>query len=237
MAAALALGIEVLRDEPGHGTCRLTVAGEHLNQGLVTHGGVLFTLADTALGVAANPPGEPTWVGTGFSLRLFRAVVVGDTVVADARELHRSRRLVSYAVRLERDGALIGTMDAQLLAAREGGGGRPLGSVTLAPEPAAGPLARALLASAARGRAGAGRRAAGRRRGRPPVRFRGRSRLRLDPPGGARPRAGGRARPRRAGLTVAPSRRPGRALCGCRSPDRSPRRPLARCRRSRGRAR
>ncbi|HET8953140.1 MAG TPA: hypothetical protein VFN44_21635, partial [Solirubrobacteraceae bacterium] len=46
----------------------------------------------TALGLAANPPGEPTWVGTQFSLQLFRAVGVGDTVVADAREEHGSRR-------------------------------------------------------------------------------------------------------------------------------------------------
>ena len=85
MAAAVALGIEVVRDEPGHGTCRLTIAGEHLNQGLVAHGSVLFTLADTALGVAANPPGEPTWVGTQFSLQLFRAVAVCDSVVGEAR--------------------------------------------------------------------------------------------------------------------------------------------------------
>jgi acyl-CoA thioesterase len=148
MAAAVALGIEVVRDEPGRGTCRLTIRGEHLNQGLVAHGGVLFTLADTALGVAANPPGEPTWVGTGFSLQLFRAVGVGDTIVAEAREEHRSRRLVSYAVRLERDGALVGTMDAQLLAARDGGSGRERGEVAL--EPADGALAAALLASAER---------------------------------------------------------------------------------------
>jgi acyl-CoA thioesterase len=148
MAAAVALGIEVVRDEPGRGTCRLTIAGEHLNQGLVAHGGVLFTLADTALGIAANPPGVPTWVGTGFSLQLFRALAVGDTVVADAREEHRSRRLVSYAVRLEREGALVGTMNAQLLAAREGGPERAPGAVTL--EPADGALAAALLASAER---------------------------------------------------------------------------------------
>jgi acyl-CoA thioesterase len=148
MAAAVALGIEVLRDEPGRGSCRLTIAPEHLNQGLVTHGGVLFTLADTALGLAANPPGEPTWVGTQFSLQLFRAVGVGDTVVADAREEHGSRRLRSYAVRLERGGALIGTMDAQLLAARDGGPARGLGTVTV--HPAVGPLATALLAAAER---------------------------------------------------------------------------------------
>jgi len=73
MPAAVALGIEVVRDEPGRAVCRLVIAPSHLNQGLVAHGGVLFTLADTALGIAANPAGEPTWVGTQFSLQLVRA--------------------------------------------------------------------------------------------------------------------------------------------------------------------
>jgi hypothetical protein len=51
-------------------------------------------------------------------------------------------------VRLERDGALVGTMDAQLLAARDGGTGRERGELAL--EPADGALAAALLASAER---------------------------------------------------------------------------------------
>ena len=153
MPAAVALGIEVVRDEPGRAVCRLVIAPSHLNQGLVAHGGVLFTLADTALGIAANPAGEPTWVGTQFSLQLVRAAGVGDVIVADAREEHRSRRLASYAVRLERDGALAGTMTAQLLAAPLADG--PTGAITLEAEPPGSPLATALLASAAREDAGA----------------------------------------------------------------------------------
>jgi acyl-CoA thioesterase len=108
MPAAAELGIDVLED----GACRLAIGQRHLNEAGVAHGGVLFTLADTALGLAAGP----AWVGTQFSLQLFRGVRVGDVIVATAREEHRSRRVLSYAVRLERDGALVGTLDAQLLA-------------------------------------------------------------------------------------------------------------------------
>ncbi len=56
-----------------------------------------------------------------------RAAGVGDVIVADAREEHRSRRLVSCAVRLERDGVLAGTMTAQLLAAPVANG--PTGAI------------------------------------------------------------------------------------------------------------
>ncbi len=108
MPAAAELGIEVA----GEGVCRLAISERHLNEAGVAHGGVLFTLADTALGLCAGP----SWVGTQFSLQLLRAVRVGDVIEARATEEHRSRRLLSYAVRLERDGALVGTLSAQLLA-------------------------------------------------------------------------------------------------------------------------
>ena len=221
MPAAVALGIEVVRDEPGRAVCRLVIAPSHLNQGLVAHGGVLFTLADTALGIAANPAGEPTWVGTQFSLQLVRAAGVGDVIVADAREEHRSRRLASYAVRLERDGALAGTMTAQLLAAPVANG--PVGAITTEAEPPGSPLATALLASAAREDPDApdrGERAARGAGGRAAVRLH-RGRLRVDPPRRARPGRRRRATGARAGLTAGPSRRPALGRCGCRSRGRA----------------
>jgi acyl-CoA thioesterase len=122
MAAAEALGVEVVSERPGHAVCRLEVVAAHLNQAMVCHGGVLFTLADTALGLAANPPGEPTWAGTGFQLQLFRPVGVGDVVSAEAQEVNRSRQLLAYRATLRSGERLIGTLDAQLLQAV---GGRP----------------------------------------------------------------------------------------------------------------
>ncbi len=122
MAAAEALGVEVVSERRGHAVCRLEVGPQHLNQGMVCHGGVLFTLGDTALGLAANPPGEPTWAGTGFQLQLFRPVGVGDVVIAEAVEVNRSRQLLAYRSTLRCGERLVGTLDAQLLQAV---GGRP----------------------------------------------------------------------------------------------------------------
>ncbi len=118
MPAGELLGITIASIHPGQVACRLTITEEHLNQGLIGHGGVLFTLADTALGLAANPAGqETTWAGIGFSLQLYRAVGVSDTVCARAVIEHQTRNLTVCRVDLERedDTRRIGSMTAQML--------------------------------------------------------------------------------------------------------------------------
>ncbi|TCK25961.1 acyl-coenzyme A thioesterase PaaI-like protein [Pseudonocardia endophytica] len=126
MAAAELLGIELVTDTadatdaPDQVVCRLRIGESHLNQGLIGHGGVLFTLADTAVGLLANPPdlGE-TWVGTSFHVQLLRGAGLGDVVVATAVRESRSRRLQACTARLtrERDGAFLGTVGVQLIVA------------------------------------------------------------------------------------------------------------------------
>ncbi len=118
MSAGELLGITIASVRPGEVACRLTITEEHLNQGLITHGGVLFTLADTALGLAANPAGQATtWAGTGFSLHLYRAVRVGETVCAHAVVEHQTRNLTVCRVEIDREGDAqrIGILTAQLL--------------------------------------------------------------------------------------------------------------------------
>ena len=91
MPAAAELGVEVA----GEGVCRLAISERHLNEAGVAHGGVLFTLADTALGRR-----RPRWVGTQFPLQLLRAVRVGDVIgrgdrgapLAAAAQLRRAPR-------------------------------------------------------------------------------------------------------------------------------------------------
>ena len=120
MAAAELLGVELVSDSPDEVVCRLRVGESHLNQGLIGHGGVLFTLADTAVGLLANAPdlGE-SWVGTSFHVQLLRGAGLGDVVVAAARRESRSRRLQACTARLtrERDGAFLGTVGVQLVVA------------------------------------------------------------------------------------------------------------------------
>lgn len=154
MPAAEHLGIELVRDTPDEVICRLRIDDRHLNQGLIGHGGVLFALADTALGILTNPPElDRPWVGTSFSVQLFRGSAVGDEIRAIACRDHRSRSLQAVRATLEResDGAVLGSVTGQLLL---GPGPRP------APDGAPGPtlhradrsdpLLRALLSAARR---------------------------------------------------------------------------------------
>lgn len=56
-----ALGLRLLESEAGHAAVELQVQPAHLNATGVVHGGVLFTLADSAFAIAANNEGEARW--------------------------------------------------------------------------------------------------------------------------------------------------------------------------------
>ena len=154
MPAAEHLGIELVRDTPDEVICRLHIGDRHLNQGLIGHGGVLFMIADTALGLLTNPPDlDRPWVGTSFSVQLFRGAAVGDVVRAVARRDHRSRSLQAVRATLEReaDGVVLGAVTGQLLlgpAPRPAPDGTP--GPTLHRTDASDPLVRALIAAARR---------------------------------------------------------------------------------------
>jgi acyl-CoA thioesterase len=53
-AASRALGIEVAEVGPGHAVLDMTVRPEHLNGHGICHGGIIFTLADSAFAFACN---------------------------------------------------------------------------------------------------------------------------------------------------------------------------------------
>ena len=48
------LGMRLVADEPGRAVVELTVRPEHLNGHGITHGGIVFALADTAFAIACN---------------------------------------------------------------------------------------------------------------------------------------------------------------------------------------
>jgi phenylacetic acid degradation protein PaaD len=70
----------------------LTLAEEHLNFNGSCHGGVIFTLADTAFGLASNSHGAVA-AGIDAHITFQLPARVGDTLVAKASEVSRSRRL------------------------------------------------------------------------------------------------------------------------------------------------
>jgi LAO/AO transport system kinase len=91
------LGVQCTEAGPGHATTRLTLEGRHMNFNGNCHGGVIFTLADTAFGLAANGRGKVA-VGIDTHVTFQRAAQLGETLVARSIEVSRSRRLAVYRV-------------------------------------------------------------------------------------------------------------------------------------------
>ncbi len=77
---------------------RMVIGATHLNAAGLVHGGALFTLASFAFFAAVNAAGRLA-VGISMNLSCFKAVK-GGTLVAEATELARSRRLANCEVRV-----------------------------------------------------------------------------------------------------------------------------------------
>jgi|SRR5688500_15104382 acyl-CoA thioesterase len=90
------LGIEVLEIAPQRSTCRLTVREEMVNGFGVTHGGIAFSLADSAFAFACNTHGQVT-VSIENSITYPAPIAVGDVLTAEAKEDAASGRLSYYS--------------------------------------------------------------------------------------------------------------------------------------------
>jgi acyl-CoA thioesterase len=90
------LGIELVGASPGRAKVRMMVKDEHRNSVGMVHGGVIFTVADYAFAVACNSHGVPA-VAVNCTIAYFRQPS-GDTLIAEATEVSKSRRLGTYLV-------------------------------------------------------------------------------------------------------------------------------------------
>jgi len=98
-AFARHLGIELVELEPGRSKVRMKVSKEHCNSVGMVHGGVTFTVADYAFAAACNSHGTVA-VAIDCHISYLRPPE-GDTLIAEASEVSRSRRLGTYDVRVE----------------------------------------------------------------------------------------------------------------------------------------
>ncbi len=105
---ARTLGVRCVEGGAGQAVVQMTVGEEHLSFNGACHGGMLFTLADTAFGLASNSHGALA-VGIDTHMTFHVAAMPGDLLTATAVEVSRSRRLAVYRVDVVRgDGALLG---------------------------------------------------------------------------------------------------------------------------------
>jgi acyl-CoA thioesterase len=102
------LGMELLEVDAGRAVVRLTVRDDMVNGLGVCHGGVTFSLADSALAFAANGHGRVT-VSVENAIGYPAPVRIGDTITATATEESAGRRMAYYRVDVRRqDGTQVG---------------------------------------------------------------------------------------------------------------------------------
>ena len=82
--ASAALGMVVQRDEPGSATVSMTVRDDMTNGFAVTHGGLVFALADTAFAIACNED-ESVTVAAGADITFLKSTRTGQVLTANAR--------------------------------------------------------------------------------------------------------------------------------------------------------
>ncbi len=101
------LGIRCTEAGAGTATVAMTVGPQHLNFNGTCHGGAVFTLADSAFGLASNSHGKMA-AGIDAHITYQQAARAGDQLQAKAVEVSRSRKLAVYRIDVTRsDGAVI----------------------------------------------------------------------------------------------------------------------------------
>lgn len=101
------LGIEVLEVKDGFAKIKMTVRNEMLNGHEVAHGGISFSLADSAFAFASNSHGQKA-VSIETSINHIKAIFEGDELIATAQKESTSKSLGQYIVRVTRNNELVG---------------------------------------------------------------------------------------------------------------------------------
>ena len=91
------LGIEILEIKEGYSKIAMTVREEMINGLGIVHGGIAFSLADSAFAFACNNRNNLS-VALDTSINFLKPVHVGDTLEAIATEVHNGRSTGLYQI-------------------------------------------------------------------------------------------------------------------------------------------
>ena len=105
-------GLEILEVRVGYAKIAMTLRSDMLNGHRTAHGGMIFSLADTAFAYACNSRNVAT-VAQNASINFLAPAHEGDSLVAEARELSLTGRTGVYGVSVRRD-------DGQIIAEFQG---------------------------------------------------------------------------------------------------------------------
>jgi acyl-CoA thioesterase len=91
------LGIEVLDVKEGYSKIKMTVREEMINGFGIVHGGIAFSLSDSAFAFACNNRNNLS-VALDTSINFTKPVHVGDVLTAEAKELHNGKSTGLYHI-------------------------------------------------------------------------------------------------------------------------------------------
>ena len=91
------LGITVLQIKEGYSKIQMTLREEMINGFGVIHGGIAFSLADSAFAFACNNRNNIS-MALDTSITFTKATKPGDVLTAEAKELHNGRSTGLYLI-------------------------------------------------------------------------------------------------------------------------------------------
>jgi acyl-CoA thioesterase len=91
------LGIELIDVKAGYSKIKMTVRNEMINGFGIVHGGIAFSLSDSAFAFACNNRNVLS-VALDTSINFLKPVSVGDVLTAEAKELHNGKSTGLYHI-------------------------------------------------------------------------------------------------------------------------------------------
>jgi acyl-CoA thioesterase len=91
------MGVEVLEVREGYSRIRMTIRQEMVNGFGIVHGGLPFSLADSAFAFACNNRNNLS-VALDVTITFTKAVNIGDVLTAEATEIHNGRSTGVYLI-------------------------------------------------------------------------------------------------------------------------------------------
>lgn len=100
------LGIERVKVQPGHCILKMRIRKEMLNGFSIAHGGIAYSLADSALAFASNSHGRKS-LSVETSISHTVSLREGDDILASAREINLTNKLGIYDITVAKKGATV----------------------------------------------------------------------------------------------------------------------------------
>ena len=100
------LGITVESIEEGTCTLSMTIRKEMLNGFAIAHGGITYSLADSALAFASNSQGRQS-VSIDTSINHIETLKEGDTIVAVAKQEALKNKFGFYTIEIKKENTVV----------------------------------------------------------------------------------------------------------------------------------